>query len=68
MFTDAELSGSEMAHQGAMGLALLVAAIVSVKFLGLATYPGSTRPPKTVQRGDRERKLKCDNSARITCV
>lgn len=41
MFVDAGLSRSEMAHQGVMGFAVLVMAIISVKFseLRLATQP-----------------------------
>lgn len=55
MFTDAGLSGSEMAHQGAMGLALLVAAIVSVKFLEASYLPWQHQAPKKgSERGQRE--------------
>ncbi len=48
VFMDSGLSGSEMAHQGVMGLTLLVMAIEGVKFpeLGLANRPGNTRAQK----------------------
>lgn len=48
MFVAAGLSGSEMAHQGVMGFALLVMAIISVKFpdLRLATQPSITKAQK----------------------
>lgn len=56
MFADAGLSGSEMAHQGVMGFALLVMGVVRVKFpeLRLATQPGSTGAQKLYRQGQRE--------------
>lgn len=67
MFVEAGLSGSEMAHQGVMGFALLVMAIVGVKFpeLRLATQPGSTR----AQKLHRQREgMETFWLATITCV